>query len=70
MIPWINLVSDETREARYSMCKACDKYTSLKTCSICNCVMPVKTVWADAECPEGKWGTVSADSSQPSVIES
>lgn len=61
MMPWVTLVDDETREVRYSTCKACDKFTVFKTCSLCDCIMPAKTLWADAECPEGKWGKETSD---------
>ena len=69
MMPWVVLVDDETREARYNLCKACDKFTVFKTCSLCDCIMPAKTLWADAECPEGQWGKETADSDQSTAIE-
>lgn len=57
-IPWLTLVEDEDRDRRYALCKSCEKFTQLKTCEVCSCVMPVKVCWADAECPEGKWQKV------------
>jgi hypothetical protein len=58
--PLMNLVEDEDREARYAICKACDELTTFKTCKQCNCVMPVKVVWAGSECPLGKWGKINS----------
>jgi hypothetical protein len=58
-IPFLTLVEDEDRDARYTICKACDKFTKFKTCSECNCIMPVKVVWTDSECPLGKWSKIS-----------
>lgn len=58
-IPFITLVEDDVREERYNICKSCEKFTIVKTCTECNCVMPVKVVWADSECPLGKWSKVT-----------
>jgi len=57
-IPWITLVSNNERNRRYDLCQACEHLTEMKTCTHCDCIMPVKTVWADAECPIGKWDKV------------
>ena len=46
-------------QERYNTCKACDKFTNLKTCSICNCIMPIKVKIAAAACPVGKWQNVN-----------
>ena len=57
-IGWMTLVSDETREQRYSTCKACEHINEKRICTLCDCLMPVKTLWAEAECPVGKWSKV------------
>jgi hypothetical protein len=55
----MSLVEDDTRDARYAICKSCEFFTAQKTCEKCQCIMPVKTVWADSECPIGKWAKVT-----------
>lgn len=50
------VVSKEERNARYDICKACDKLRGMsKTCRICNCLMPAKTWLKPSNCPQGKW---------------
>lgn len=45
-----------TRDARYDICKGCERLTSLtKQCRECHCVMPMKTWLKDAHCDLGKW---------------
>lgn len=42
---------------RMSICQQCENFFSLtKQCKICLCIMPAKTMLADAECPIKKWG--------------
>ena len=56
-IPFILLAEDAERDRRYNLCKQCDKFDSpTKTCTECNCIMPVKTCWLDSTCPLGNWG--------------
>ncbi len=59
-IPFMTLVEDNVRDERYTICKECDQFTIVKTCNQCGCVMPVKVVWADSECPLGKWQKVTS----------
>lgn len=47
--------SKELKSKRYSVCKSCDKFTILKTCSDCDCFMPFKTLVVSAVCPNNKW---------------
>jgi hypothetical protein len=47
----------ETRTARMSICKSCDRYSNYR-CSECGCFMKTKTILADAMCPIGKWHNV------------
>lgn len=67
------LVPKETRRERMELCEACDKLIPItKQCSICSCVMPIKTALVydpvkSAEqgedvktfCPERIWGEFS-----------
>mgnify|MGYP003705685757 CR=1 FL=1 len=43
---------------RYNVCKNCDKFTSLKTCSICFCFVPMKVFFKKTSCPLDKWGKI------------
>lgn len=55
-IPFMRLVEDDVRENRYNICKSCDEFDkNFKICKVCSCIMPVKVVWTDSECPTGKW---------------
>ena len=40
---------------RLGVCEACDRYTSAKTCELCQCYMPLKTTMANMKCPIDKW---------------
>jgi TRAP-type mannitol/chloroaromatic compound transport system substrate-binding protein len=52
-------VSDDVREERYDLCKACEYYYSVTTtCKKCGCFMSAKTYLAAAECPTGRWKPV------------
>lgn len=54
--PRVERVATAVRTERMSMCKSCEKFrTTTKTCSECNCFMPIKTTLATAGCPLGKW---------------
>lgn len=51
-----NYTDRATREARYNICKSCDRLMNLtKQCKECFCFMPAKTWLKDAVCPLGKW---------------
>jgi hypothetical protein len=55
-IPFILLAEDDERDRRYNLCKECNKFdTVTRTCTECNCIMPVKTCWQDSTCPLNKW---------------
>jgi len=44
------------KQRRMDICNDCDKYNSLtKTCGICHCIMPIKTLFANFSCPDKKW---------------
>jgi hypothetical protein len=46
----------EKAKERLDICKDCDRYNSVTTqCNVCNCFMKAKTLWPNAECPQGKW---------------
>jgi hypothetical protein len=40
---------------RLAICESCDRYTSKKTCEICQCFMPLKTTMSNMKCPIDKW---------------
>ena len=40
---------------RLKICENCDRYTSKKTCEICQCFMPLKTTMSNMKCPIDKW---------------
>jgi hypothetical protein len=43
-------------QGRMDICKGCPAYQPLmRRCSECGCVMPLKTLLANASCPQGKW---------------
>lgn len=44
------------KEERLSICKECPFFNKLTTqCDKCGCIMIMKTLIADANCPIGKW---------------
>lgn len=41
---------------RMTICESCEHYIPEKTqCSICQCIMPIKTTLANMRCPKDKW---------------
>lgn len=59
--PTLGMISDEERNQRYDLCKNCEEFTMMRTCKICNCIMPMKTYWGNTECPKGKWGKIKTE---------
>lgn len=52
--------SIEESQKRLELCKSCENYIpSITMCSICHCIMPLKTKIADLSCPIGKWDRAS-----------
>lgn len=47
--------SEELRLSRLSICQDCSSYTSLKVCTECGCIMPLKVKFQNAVCPLNKW---------------
>ena len=46
----------DVADYRYSICQACDHFVSKsKTCELCQCFLPLKTVAANMRCPIDKW---------------
>lgn len=41
-------------EHRMTLCRACNRFKE-PLCTICGCLMTVKTKMATAKCPEGRW---------------
>jgi hypothetical protein len=51
-----NLVSQEIKDNRYSICLGCPELIQLtKQCKICKCFMNQKTKLKEAGCPLRKW---------------
>lgn len=51
------IVSDELYKSRMATCNDCDNLSkTLKMCSECNCLMSVKSKFAQFFCPISKWG--------------
>ena len=41
---------------RLTICESCDRYLPEKMqCSICQCIMPLKTTMSNMKCPVDKW---------------
>jgi len=41
---------------RMVICESCEEYSSKTTlCNVCHCIMPLKTSFANMECPLQKW---------------
>lgn len=42
---------------RMEVCESCEEYSSsTTTCKVCHCIMPLKTSFANMDCPLEKWG--------------
>ena len=55
-------------EARLSICKQCQHFNHIiKTCKLCNCFMPAKTLIKSASCPDQppRWIAVNDPASNP-----
>lgn len=54
------LVSQATVDARNAACRACPKYLPASDqCSVCTCVISLKSQLSTESCPEGKWPVTS-----------
>jgi hypothetical protein len=50
-------VTDETYTSRMDLCNGCENLSeTIKQCSECKCIMPVKAKFAQFSCPINKWG--------------
>jgi hypothetical protein len=50
-------VDESIKEQRLTICYSCESFINkLKTCNECKCYMPAKALFAETECPMGKWG--------------
>lgn len=52
------LVADsDTQTARLMICQTCEhlQHRIVHQCAKCGCIVKLKTKWAGAECPVGKW---------------
>ena len=56
------MTEKQEAKTRHNTCKSCNKYRKmLDQCSICGCIMTLKTKLTNATCPEGRWGNNSWD---------
>lgn len=54
-------VSEEIKSSRLAICNSCDNFNqTIKTCKLCGCYMPAKTMLAASDCPDNKWTTAPA----------
>ena len=52
-------VGEQVKEDRMAICRECPFFIKLtQQCTKCGCIMPAKTLLADAACPVGKWHPV------------
>lgn len=69
-------VSNEVKRYRLSICRGCEEFNqSVKMCKQCGCYMPAKALFADIECPAGKWpksqpGTSLINTLEEAILES
>ena len=62
---WTNFIIDKISDirykkyfdARYEICKLCQE-NKHGVCSVCGCVIRMKTMSEDSECQKGKWLTI------------
>jgi hypothetical protein len=53
-------VSKETAKERLEICYQCENFIpQISMCSLCHCIMPLKTKIADISCPIEKWKRVT-----------
>lgn len=46
----------QRKRERMSICSSCEFFNSLTTqCNKCGCIMTIKSLLPNAECPIGKW---------------
>jgi hypothetical protein len=56
-------VSQPVAQARYDLCKACDRFNkTLYTCKECGCFMKVKVKFSNSFCPINKWNAYKIES--------
>lgn len=58
MRPNFSCVSDERYEARLKVCAECSHLMESHTCSICGCIVQVRALIEDQDCPHydgSKW---------------
>lgn len=43
-------------DKRMEICKKCDDFKPfLNRCGVCGCLLSLKTLFANEQCPKGKW---------------
>lgn len=48
-------VSPLQYQTRLSICNRCPKYSTLKICKLCLCIIPIKAKLKSQSCPQGLW---------------
>lgn len=48
-------------QERLDVCKSCSKFSAIKTCRLCGCVMPLKVKLRHSDCPIEKWKAIEDD---------
>lgn len=53
-------VEESLAQARYDICKSCDRFISLtRQCKECGCLMPLKVKFDYTVCPLKKWESLT-----------
>lgn len=63
MIPSFQTAPDEVVQERQSICGNCEN-NKVGVCSVCFCVIQLKTQRAGQHCPQGKWDSVLANTKE------
>lgn len=51
-----NHTNEEEQKRRFEICRTCPEFIrATNQCSVCGCLMHIKTKLRDAVCPIGKW---------------
>jgi hypothetical protein len=66
----LKTVSEIVKLQRLEICNSCDSFNkTVKTCKICHCYMPAKTMFASASCPSSKWAINNPGNELVNVID-
>lgn len=52
----IEQTNQKTRKKRLDMCNSCEQFNKESgRCTVCGCIMSIKTTIPFMKCPDGKW---------------